>query len=124
MDCAREPRIICSDSRIRPVSLDGKWLLRTSDTTLTADDLAAAYKQLVAIERGWRDMKGALALRPVFHHREDRIRAHVQLCWLALLLIRVVENATADTWRTARHELDRMALVTLATANGQVAQRS
>jgi hypothetical protein len=108
----------------REAHLDGKWLLRTSDTTLTADDLAAAYKQLTAIERGWRDMKGALALRPVFHHREDRIRAHVQLCWLALLLIRVIENATADTWRTSRHELDRLALVTLATAHGHVAQRS
>jgi hypothetical protein len=76
------------------------------------------------LERGWRDMKGALALRPVFHHREDRIRAHIQLCWLALLLIRVVENATADTWRNTRHELDRMALVTLATDHGRVAQRS
>ncbi len=108
----------------REQHLDGKWLLRTSDLTLTPDDLAAAYKQLVAIERGWRDMKGALALRPVFHHREDRIRAHIQLCWLALLLIRVVENATADTWRNTRHELDRMALVTLATAHGSVAQRS
>jgi len=41
--------------------------------------------------------------------------AHVQLCWLALLLIRVVENATGDTWRNTRHELDRMHLVTLAT---------
>jgi len=41
-----------------------------------------------------------------------------------LLLIRVVENATGDTWRNARHELDRMALVTLATPDGQVAQRS
>ena len=69
-------------------------------------------------------MKGALGLRPVFHHREDRIRAHVQLCWLALLLIRVVENATGDTWRNLRHELDRMHLVTLATDHGQVAQRS
>jgi Transposase DDE domain len=108
----------------REQHLDGKWLLRTSDTTLTPDDLAAAYKQLTHIERGWRDMKGALALRPVFHHREDRIRAHIQLCWLALLLIRVVENATADTWRNVRHELDRMALVTLATEHGQVAQRS
>ena len=57
--------------------LDGKWLLRTSDSTLTPEDLAAAYKQLLAVERGWRDMKGALGLRPVFHHREDRIRAHV-----------------------------------------------
>ena len=108
----------------REAHLDGKWLLRTSDTTLTPDDLAAAYKTLLQVERGWRDMKGALALRPVFHYREDRIRSHVQLCWLALLLIRVVENATGDTWRNARHELDRMALVTLTTPDGQVAQRS
>jgi hypothetical protein len=104
--------------------LDGKWLLRTSDTTLTAEDLALAYKQLIAVERGFRDLKSSLGLRPVFHHREDRIRAHIQLCWLALLLIRVVENATADTWRNLRHELDRMHLVTLATPDGQVAQRS
>ena len=69
-------------------------------------------------------MKGALGLRPVFHHREDRIRAHVQLCWLALLLLRVIENATEDTWRTIRHELDRLHLLTLATPDGQVAQRS
>ncbi len=108
----------------REAHLDGKWLLRTSDTTLTPDDLAAAYKQLLQVERGWRDMKGALGLRPVFRHREDRIRGHVQLCWLALLLLRVVENATDDTWRNIRHELDRMHLVTLATADGQVAQRS
>jgi len=108
----------------REAHLDGKWLLRTSDTTLTPDDLAAAYKQLLQVERGWRDMKGALGLRPVFHYREDRIRAHVQLCWLALLLLRVVENATDDTWRNVRHELDRMHLITLATGDGHVAQRT
>ena len=108
----------------REQHLDGKWLLRTSDTTLTPDDLAAAYKQLLAVERGWRDFKGALGLRPVFHHREDRIRAHIQLCWLALLLLRVIENAAGDTWRNVRHELDRMALVTLATDHGRIAQRS
>jgi hypothetical protein len=101
-----------------------RYLRRTSDLTLTPDDLAAAYKQLLAVERGWRDMKGALGLRPVFHHREDRIRAHIQLCWLALLLLRVIENATGDTWRNIRHELDRMHLVTLATNAGQVAQRT
>ncbi len=108
----------------REAHLDGKWLLRTSDATLTPGDLAAAYKQLLEVERGWRDMKGHLGLRPVFHHREDRIRAHVQLCWLALLLIRVAENTTGDTWRNIRHELDRMHLVTLATSDGHVAQRS
>jgi Transposase DDE domain len=108
----------------REQHLDGKWLLRTTDLTLTPDDLAAAYKQLIAVERGWRDMKGALGLRPVFHHREDRIRAHIQLCWLALLLIRIVENTVGDTWRTTRHELDRLHLVTLTTDHGRVAQRS
>jgi Transposase DDE domain len=108
----------------REAHLDGKWLLRTNDHTLAPEDLAAAYKQLIAVERGWRDMKGALRLRPVFHHREDRIRAHVQLCWLALLLIRVAENAAGDTWRNLHHELDRMHLVTLATSDGRVAQRS
>jgi hypothetical protein len=108
----------------REQHLDGKWLLRTSDATLTPEDLAAAYKQLLTVERGWRDMKSSLGLRPVFHYREDRIRAHVQLCWLALLLIRVVENATGDTWRNTARELDRMHLVTLATPDGQVAQRS
>ena len=108
----------------REAHLDGKWLLRTSDLTLTPEDLAAAYKQLIAVERGWRDCKGSLGLRPVYHHREDRIRAHVQLCWLALLLIRVAETSAGDTWRNLRHELDRMHLVTLATADGRVAQRS
>jgi transposase len=108
----------------RETHLDGKWLLRTSDLTLTPDDLAAAYKQLLAVERGWRDFKGALGLRPVFHHREDRIRAHIQLCWLALLLLRVIEIATGDTWRNVRRELDRMHLVTLVTNAGQIAQRT
>lgn len=108
----------------REAKLDGKWLLRTSDDTLTPTDLAVAYKQLLEVERGWRDMKGSLGLRPVFHHREDRIRSHVQLCWLALLLIRVVENSTGDTWRNTRHELDRMHLVTLETTEGRVAQRT
>jgi len=116
--------VIDKATATREAHLDGKWLLRTSDQTLTADDLAAAYKQLTQIERGWRDLKSSLGLRPVFHYREDRIRAHIQLCWLALLLIRVVENGTRDTWRNIRHELDRMHLVTLATGDGHVAQRS
>jgi hypothetical protein len=103
---------------------DGKWLIRTSDDTLTPTDLALAYKQLYQVERGWRDLKGALRLRPIYHHREDRIRSHIQLCWLALLLIRVAENATGDTWRNLRHELDRMHLVTLATDDGRIAQRT
>ena len=65
-----------------------------------------------------------MRLRPVYHWREDRIRAHAQLCWLALLLLRVVENATGMSWRAVREELDRMHLVTLATGEGRVAKRT
>jgi DDE family transposase len=88
--------------------LDGKFLLRSSDPTLTAEDIALGYKQLLQVERGWRDMKTTIDLRPVHHRKEDRIRAHVQLCWLALLLIRIAENQTADTWRNVRRELQRL----------------
>ncbi len=115
---------IDKNTAAREKHLDGKWLLRTSDETLTPDDLAAAYKQLLAVEAGWRDMKTSLRLRPAYHYREDRIRAHVQLCWLALLLIRVAEIATGDTWHDLRHELDRLHLVTLAMPGGHVAQRT
>lgn len=108
------------------IKLDGRWLVRTSDDSLTP--FALAYKQLLEVERGWRDLKGSLGLRPVFHHREDRIRAHVQLCWLGLLLMRVIENqtgdTTGDTWRNVRHELDRMHLVTMESIEGRVAQRA
>jgi len=69
-------------------------------------------------------MKTTLDLRPVYHCKEERIRAHIVLCWLALLLIRVAENRTQDTWRNLRHELERTHLVTLATDHGTIAQRS
>src|SRR5664279_4216515 len=104
--------------------LDGKFLLRTSDETLTAEDIALGYKALYEAERGWRDLKSTIDMRPVYHRREDRIEAHVQLCWLALLLLRVAETETGDTWRNLRNELDRMHLVTLATSQGTVAQRT
>ena len=73
-------------------NLDGKYLLRCSDPHMTTEDIALGYKQLLEVERGWRDIKQVIDLRPVYHRREDRIRAHVILCWLALLLIRVAEN--------------------------------
>jgi transposase len=60
--------------------LEGKYLLRSSDPKLSAEDIALGYKQLLEVERGWRDMKTTLDLRPVYHRREDRIRAHVLLC--------------------------------------------
>nr|NLI51153.1 transposase [Propionibacterium sp.] len=88
--------------------LDGKYLLRTNEPHLSSEDIALGYKQLLEVERGWRDMKQILDLRPVHHRLEDRIRAHILLCWLALLLIRIIETTTGDTWNTIRAELQRL----------------
>ncbi len=93
-------------------NLDGKYLLRCSDPDLSAEDIALGYKQLLEVERGWRDMKQVIDLRPVYHRREDRIRAHVILCWLALLLIRVTENTAGRPWNRIRAELQRQHAVT------------
>ena len=105
-------------------NLDGKYLLRSSDPTLTAGDIAAGYKQLLDIERGWRDMKQILDLRPVYHRLEERIRAHVLLCWLALLLIRIAETSTGQTWPAIRRELDRIHLGTFTGPAGTFRRRT
>jgi hypothetical protein len=104
--------------------LDGKYLLRTSDPTLSSEDVALAYKQLLQVERGWRDMKTTLDLRPVRHRKQDRIRAHVILCWLALLLIRLAEHETDDTWRNLRDELQRLHVGTFTGPAGTSRQRT
>ncbi len=96
----------------RDAHLDGELLLRTSDQSLSTTDIALGYKALWEVERGWRDLEHTLDLRPVYHRKQERIQAHVQLCWLGLLPIRVAENAVGDTWRNIRHELYRMQLAT------------
>lgn len=100
--------------------LDGKYLLSTSDPNLSAEDIALGYKNLLEAERGFRDLKSTLELRPVHHHLEPRIRAHVLLCWLALLLIRVAERSTNLTWRRIAIELGRVHAVTLTGTAGSV----
>ncbi len=102
--------------------LDGKYLLSTSDPDLSAEDVALGYKNLLEAERGFRDLKSTLELRPVFHRIEPRIRAHVLLCWLALLLIRVAERRTGLTWRRIAIELGRVHAVTLTSSAGTVVQ--
>jgi transposase len=103
--------------------LDGKTLLRTSELEVDAAEIARGYKALAEVERGWRDLK-QLELRPVYHRKDDRIVAHVQLSWLALLLIRTAEIAARDTWRNLSHELDRIQLHTYNTGAGTVSQRT
>ena len=102
--------------------LDGKYLLRSNEPHLSAEDIALGYKQLLEVERGWRDMKQILDLRPVHHRLEDRIRAHVILCWLALLLIRIIETTTDDTWTNLRRELQRLQVGTFTGPAGTYRQ--
>ena len=103
-------------------NLDGKYLLRCSDPHMTTEDIALGYKQLLEVERGWRDMKQVIDLRPVYHRREDRIRAHVILCWLALLLMRVAENEAGRPWNRIRAELQRQHSVTWSGPAGTFRQ--
>jgi hypothetical protein len=105
-------------------NLDGKYLLRSSDPHLSAEDIALGYKQLLEVERGWRDMKQIIDLRPVYHRLEERIRAHVILCWLALLLIRIIETTTGDTWSNIRRHLDRLHAGTFTGPAGLFRQRT
>ena len=100
--------------------LDGKFLLSTSDPVLSAEDVALGYKNLLEAERCFRDLKTTLELRPIYHRLEQRIRAHVLLCWLALLLVRVAERQTGRTWRQLAVELGRLHQVTLAGPAGRV----
>jgi hypothetical protein len=102
--------------------LDGKLLLRCSDAELSAEEVAVGYKQLWQIERGWRDMKQIIDLRPVYHRTEQRIRAHVVLCWLALLLVRVAENACEEGWPNLHRELEKLSLGSFSGPAGSFAQ--
>jgi hypothetical protein len=83
MHIRAQRRVLRAPGLARLVLRTEAGLLRTFDLTITAEDLAVANKQLLAVERGWRDCKTSVRLRPVYHHCEDRIRAHVQLCCLA-----------------------------------------
>jgi hypothetical protein len=102
--------------------LDGKYLLSTSDPELSAEDVALGYKNLLQAERGFRDLKTTIELRPVFHRLEHRIRAHILLSWLALLLIGITERQTSQTWRRIALELQRLHLVTLTGPTGTLQQ--
>ena len=109
---------------LREERLDGKYLIHASDRRLSTEEVALGYRKLLQVERGWRDLKQELDLRPMFHRKEDRIRAHVLLCFLGLLLIRVAENRTQQTWPRIRRELQRLVLVDLGGPAGHVSQTS
>ena len=69
----------------------GRFLIVTN-TDLTEDEVVSAYKEQWQIERSFRTIKSFLEIRPVYHRKEERIRAHVFVCVLSLLLSRLIEK--------------------------------
>jgi transposase len=106
------PKIVAAEKR------DGKYLLITNDETLSAEDVALGYKQLLRVEDCFRDLKSDIRIRPMFHHAPHRIKAHVSLCMMALLLERMAERACDDTWRNLRNRLKKQKLVLGKLGNG------
>ena len=102
--------------------LDGKYLIRTSDPHLSVSDVVLGYKQLFEIERVNRDLKHTVDVRPVYHRKEERIKAHVLLCWLALLLIRIAETESGDSWHELKKNFRRLTVGFLAANGGELAQ--
>lgn len=70
---------------------DGKWVLSTN-TELSSGEIALKYKQLLMVERIFRDMKTLMETRPIFHKCDETIRGHVFCSFLALLLRKELEN--------------------------------
>ncbi len=104
--------------------LDGKYLLSTSDDTLTPEEVALGYKQLMEVERAFKTLKTTLELRPLYHHKDERIRSHVLLCFLSLLLVRIAERQTGQTWDHLRAILERIHLGEFESKDGRILQRT
>jgi transposase len=72
--------------------MDGKLLLVTNVPDLSPSEVADRYKSLADIERGFRVLKSEIEIGPVFHRLPDRIRAHASICFIALILYRVMRQ--------------------------------
>ncbi|MDE2415693.1 MAG: IS1634 family transposase [Comamonadaceae bacterium] len=96
--------------------MDGKLMLVTNVQDMKADEIVRRYKSLADIERGFRVLKSEIEMAPVYHRLPERIRVHASICFMALILYRVMrqrlkragselspESALADLRRIQRH---------------------
>lgn len=102
---------------------DGKWVL-TTDTDLSVVDVALKYKQLLMVERIFRDMKSVLETRPIFHKCDETIRGHVFCSFLALVLRKELDDALNRVgekfeWEDIKRDLKALQEMTI-TDNGKV----
>jgi len=76
----------------REKKIEGKYLIRTEERDLDAVEAVKRYKELSEVERGFRSLKDVLEMRPIYHHKQSRVRAHIFVAALAFLLERVLER--------------------------------
>jgi len=103
---------------------DGKYLIQTSDDTISPEDVALGYKQLLDIEEAFRTLKTGLKIRPIYHRLEKRIRGHILICWLALLLVRLAERETDKTWNRIRDSLENIHVGRFFSNSGEFKMRT
>ena len=103
--------------------LDGKLLLVTN-TDAPAAEVVQRYKSLADIERGFRVLKSDIEIGPVYHRLPQRIRPHALVCFMALVLYRVMRmrlkaNQPVESPSRLIEQLQRIQQQTVQTANGQ-----
>jgi transposase len=72
--------------------IEGKYVIATSESGLGVLDVVAIYKDLSEVERGFRRLKDVLSMRPIYHQVEHRVKAHIFVAALALLVQRLLER--------------------------------
>jgi len=77
-------------------ALAGGYLLKTSRTGLSAEELWSIYMLLTRAENAFRSMKSPLAERPIFHQLQHRVETHIFLCVLAYHLLAAIEKTLLD----------------------------
>jgi transposase len=98
----------------REKRIEGKYLIATSEKQLGSQEAVRMYKDLSEVERGFRCLKDVLQMRPIYHRSESRVRAHIFVAALGLLLTRLLERRLKEAGLKMSAE---QALQTLATIN-------
>jgi transposase len=80
----------------REKKYEGKYLIQTDQADFTPQDAVAHYKELNEVERGFRSLKDPIGMRPIWHHHERRVRAHIFVAALSFLMERMLERALKD----------------------------
>ena len=124
----RDAFVIDYDKAKQEARFDGKWVI-TTNTRLSAEQVALKYKELWQVEQLFRDTKSLLETRPVFHQRNDTIRGHVFCSFLALVLKkelfrRMEASGQRFEWSEIKQDLKSLQEITLEEDGKRLAIRT